>query len=516
MSINNGNGSKPNQPTIAPELVPLAVTVTSDKSIPDSTLAQSVILRQSPIWSRAILWTIVGVTTSAVVWACVAKIDEAIPAQGQIEPQGAVKEVQVPTSGVVKTTYVEDGQRVNRGDKLLSFDPTVAQAQLASLKEIAKALKQENQFYRDQLSDSATVVATQAVAQLKLLPELASLTKSRAALIAENQLYRTQISGSIPGVSLSLEQKERLESNRLELNSRVAADRLEVEKLEKQLSQNQVQLANARSVLASEQGILHDFELIFKQGGLERVQFLKQQQEVGTRQAAVEQLVQEQARLQFAITQAQEKTHNTIAASKTDLLSKMAENEKKIAEIDSQFNKVIVENEKRIAEIESQISQAELTVQYQDIKSPVDGTVFDLKVHTLGFVANSSEPVLKIVPDNTLTAKVFITNRDIGFVKPGMKVDVRIDSFPFSEFGDIKGDLVWVGSDALPPTQARPFYNFPAKIRLEHQSLLVNGREIPLQSGMSISANIKIRKRTIMSIFTDLFAKKIQSLQFMR
>lgn len=194
----------------------------------------------------------------------------------------------------------------------------------------------------------------------------------------------------------------------------------------------------------------------------------------------------------------------------------MAENEKKIAEIDSQFNKVIVENEKRIAEIESQISQAELTVQYQDIKSPVDGTVFDLKVHTLGFVANSSEPVLKIVPDNTLTAKVFITNRDIGFVKPGMKVDVRIDSFPFSEFGDIKGDLVWVGSDALPPTQARPFYNFPAKIRLEHQSLLVNGREIPLQSGMSISANIKIRKRTIMSIFTDLFAKKIQSLQFMR
>jgi len=82
-----------------------------------------------------------------------------------------------------------------------------------------------------------------------------------------------------------------------------------------------------------------------------------------------------------------------------------------------------------------------------------------------------------------------------------MNVDVRIDSFPFSEFGDVKGQLVWIGSDALPPDQIHPFYRFPAKVRLSQQSLLVNGRQVPLQSGMSVSANIKLRHRSVMSIY---------------
>jgi len=139
-----------------------------------------------------------------------------------------------------------------------------------------------------------------------------------------------------------------------------------------------------------------------------------------------------------------------------------------------------------------------------------------LQAHTPGFVANASQPILKIVLDDALTAKVFITNRDIGFVKEGMNVDVRIDSFPFSEFGDVKGKLVWIGGDALPLDQIHPFYRFPAKVQLERQSLLVNGRAVPLQSGMSVSANIKVRSRTVMSIFTDLFAKSVESLKTVR
>lgn len=130
-------------------------------------------------------------------------------------------------------------------------------------------------------------------------------------------------------------------------------------------------------------------------------------------------------------------------------------------------------------------------------------------------MASASAPVLKIVPDDALTAKVFITNRDIGFVKEGMIVDVRLDSFPFSEFGDVKGKIVWIGGDALPPDNVH-LYRFPAKIRLEKQSLLINDREVPLQSGMSTTANIKVRSRTVMSIFTDLFSKNTESLKFVR
>lgn len=97
-----------------------------------------------------------------------------------------------------------------------------------------------------------------------------------------------------------------------------------------------------------------------------------------------------------------------------------------------------------------------------------------------------------------------------------MKVDVRIDSFPFSEFGDVKGEIVWIGSDALPPEEIRPYYSFPAKIRLDKQHLMVKNREVKLQSGMSINANIKVRERTVMSIITDSFAKQIDTLKTVR
>jgi hemolysin D len=131
-------------------------------------------------------------------------------------------------------------------------------------------------------------------------------------------------------------------------------------------------------------------------------------------------------------------------------------------------------------------------------------------------VVTSSEPILKVVPDDALVAKIYITNKDIGFVKEGMTVDVRVDSFPFSEFGDVKGKLVWVGSDALPPDQIYPFYRFPAKVRLERQSISINGRNVLLQSGMSVSGNIKLRERTVMSIFTDMFSSSVESLKFVR
>jgi HlyD family secretion protein len=97
------------------------------------------------------------------------------------------------------------------------------------------------------------------------------------------------------------------------------------------------------------------------------------------------------------------------------------------------------------------------------------------------------------VPSDALVARVFITNRDIGFVREGMEVDVRIDSFPYSEFGDVKGTLTQIGSDALPPDQVNPTFRFPAEITLGDQVIAIDGQPVKLQSGMSLSANIKTR-----------------------
>ncbi|MBP5975286.1 HlyD family efflux transporter periplasmic adaptor subunit [Brasilonema sp. CT11] len=476
----------------------------------------SVVLKQSPLFSRVILWGLLGMTTLVVIWASFAKIDEAVPAQGKLEPQDTVKEIQTPVNGVVKAVYVKDGQKVHRGDVLLRLDPTTARSQLLSLQKVRNTLMQEVQFYRSQLVAKNALSNPQFIERTNLPPEFASLTKNRIALIAENRLYRAQLSEKSQNHQLAPEEEARLEFSKAELNSRLADAKLETEKLERQLTQAQIQFSSAKQVKDVSQTILNGIEPLAKQGGISRVQYLKQKQEVSQQQAEMEQLRQEQARLQYAIAQSKEKLLNTMSGAKKDLLTKIADNEKQIATVDRDLNKAIIENEKQITEIDSQISQAQVTLQYQELRAPSDGIVFDLKAKSPGFVASSSQPVLKIVPDEALTAKVFLTNKDIGFVRKGMKVNIRIDSFPFSEFGDIKGELVWIGSDALPPEQVRPYESFPAKIRLDKQFLRVNNQELPLQSGMSISANIKVRNRTVMSIFSDLFTKQVDSLKSVR
>lgn len=514
-SITPAQDTRPQEPTPNRETGTRQESTTRREST--SKFEQSVILQQSPVWSRAILWVLMGVTTGTIVWACVAKIEEAIPATGKLEPIAAVKEIQAPVGGVVKAVYVADGERVEQGDRLLSLEPTATVAQLGSLQKVRTALTQENEFYRAQMRGLPFSPAVeQAMAQLKLPEELLSLTKSRAALAAENQTYRTLISGSTKGSRLTPDQIERLESIQAELSTRVAAVSSEVEQLGRQLKQNEIQLASAKDNLAMNQEILNNIEPLAKEGAMSRIQYIQQRQEVRTGLAEVDQLAQEQERLKLEIYAKKASVQNTLALTRKDLLTEIAGNDKAIAEIDSQLSKAMMENNKRIAEIDSELSQAQLTLKYQDLRAPVSGTVFDLQADATGFVANASEPVLKIVPDDALTAKVYITNKDIGFVKEGMAVDVRMDSFPFSEFGDVKGKLVWIGDDALPPDEIRPYYSFPAKVRLERQAILLNGREVSLQSGMSVSANIKLRHRTVMSIFTDLFTRKIESVRFVR
>lgn len=252
------------------------------------------------------------------------------------------------------------------------------------------------------------------------------------------------------------------------------------------------------------------------EGAISQIQYERQKQEVLTQQGEVNRLGDEEKRLGISILRTQEDLQNTIATSARDILSKVAENHKKIAEIDTQLSRTRLENKKKIAEIDAQISKAVQSLHYQQLKAPVNGVVFDLKPSSAGFGVGETQTLLKIVPNDNLVASVHLTNKDIGFVREGMDVDVRVDSFPSTEFGSIKGKLTWVGSDALPPTQERPFYAFPAKIKLDSQTLLVNGKPISLQSGMAINSSIIVRKRPVLSILTDLFDKQVKNIESIR
>ena len=474
---------------------------------------QGVILRQSPWASRFVVWAILGISTFTIAWACLAEVEEAVPAQGKLEPKGAVKEVQAPVAGVVSAIEVEEGDEVQAGQELIRFDQTTAQAQDDSLQQILASLEAETAFYRSQLNSTGVVPSYSVPSSVP--QEVYSLTENRAALIAENQYYRAQLTGSSAGLTAA--QMERFRSSAAEKSSRVAAAQLEVDQLQRQLNQAEVQLASNQENLQINQSILDGITPLMEEGGLARVQFLRQQQEVQTLQAEVDRLREEKQRLLLAITQAEEQLNNTIALSNDNLYQNIADNEQRIADINSQLNKLILENQKQIEETRSQLSQTSQTLDYQVLRAPVAGKVFDLQPTGPGFVANPSEPILKIVPeDGQLVARVFITNRDIGFVNVGQDVDVRIDSFPYSEFGDVKGKLLKIGSDALPPDDIYPFYRFPAEVSLDQQDIVINEKSIDLQSGMAVSVNIKTRPRRVITFLTDLFVRKVDSLRTSR
>lgn len=498
---------------IAPESIEEEAPASANKLVRTDAFDQPVILQQTSIWSRGIVWGIVGVATFVIGWAALARIEQAVPATGKLEPTERVQEIQAPVGGVIEEILVEDGQRVQQGDVLIRFDPRATQAQLESLRQVRQSLEQENRFYRSQLLGIEP--SAEDAVRLDLPSGVLQLTANRSTLLAENALYRAQLSGGGTG-GLSADQLARLRVGLTESGSRASAAQLEISQLREQLRQTDTQLNAAEQTLAINEGIQEDLRPLVEEGGLARVQFLRQEQEVLTGRAEVERLRQEQQRIQFAIAQAQQQLQNTLAVTDNDLLNRIAENDKRIAEIDSQLNKAIVENEKQMAELDSQLAQAELTLQYQELRAPIDGIVFDLQAQGPGFVATTSEPILKIVPSEGLVAQVFVTNQDIGFVEEGMPVDVRIDSFPFSEFGDLSGTLTNIGSDALPPDEVYPFYRFPATVELEQSFIEVNNREIPLQSGMSVTVNIITRDRTVLSIFTDMFTGKVDSLRTVR
>lgn len=144
---------------------------------------QSIVLRQSPIWSRTIMITLMGLACFGIAWAYFAKIEQVVPATGQLKPQGTVKEVQAPVSGVVKTVNVKDGQEVKPGDLLLTFDSIAPIAELNSLNKIRLALIKENQIYRRLMGASTGSGSELLYLRGNLPQETAFLLKSRAALV---------------------------------------------------------------------------------------------------------------------------------------------------------------------------------------------------------------------------------------------------------------------------------------------------------------------------------------------
>lgn len=258
---------------------------------------------------------------------------------------------------------------------------------------------------------------------------------------------------------------------------------------EQQLSLKQVELTRYLAVNDTEQQVLRD-SLVLEKEVLSRLDKLNREGAT-----AELQFLQQRNKVQEVAGQLQQ--------AKVERLRQQAILEQGARELSS-----------NLADLRSKLIELNVNIRYQAIRAPEAGLVFELKPKSRGFVAETSEPVMKIVPFDRLEARVEVPSTDIGFVQVGKAADISIDSFPASDFGVLQGKVRKIGSDALPPDQLKQFYRFPVDIRLNSQQLkLKSGVSLPLQVGMSITANVKLRKVTYLQLLLSDFKDKAKSLQ---
>lgn len=212
---------------------------------------------------------------------------------------------------------------------------------------------------------------------------------------------------------------------------------------------------------------------------------------------------------------------NKVEGLKGDLIKLDLEGKRQVNQISQQIEQLNAELaglRSEHAQLNANLTEVKVTNKNQSVRAPVSGIVFDLKLNNPGYIsqAQSSQSALKVVPFNTLEADVEIPSSKIGFVRVGQQADISIDSFPASDFGVLEGKVLSVGSDALPPDQQqmRQGYSYPAVIKLDSQQLKIkNGKTLPLQVGMSLTANIKLRSVSYLQLLLNTFQSKTDSLR---
>ena len=193
-----------------------------------------------------------------------------------------------------------------------------------------------------------------------------------------------------------------------------------------------------------------------------------------------------------------------------DLNNKEILTEVKKSEL-SQEIKFIQDN---LLNFKNQLEEIQENLKYSLIKSPIAGYVYEIKAKDKGFVIDSNQDILKIVPEENLEAVIFINSKDIGFVMAGQEVELSIDSYPASDFGGVDGiiSLISANSRKIDNTDSNLFYE--AKVKLNNQLLELNsGKNLSLKPGMTLTANIKLRRLSYLQLLFSIFSDKSKSIQ---
>ncbi|BAU10382.1 hemolysin secretion protein-like protein [Leptolyngbya sp. NIES-3755] len=450
-------------------------------------------------WTKRLTQIILLGVTAGVGWSVLARVDVVVNTSGKLEPQSQSQIVQSRAGGVVTAVLVREGETVKQGQLLMQFDRTALLNRLQELLIQRQRLVKETAVLR--LAQQGRSIASVSSSNITISPELTSQVQTRLLLVA-------QLSGN--SGSLSLEQQQRFVLYQQQLRDRQSLTELQASSLQSKIAEAEAQIQQTQFQLQREQELLERIRPLVDQGAIPRVNLLQREVSIGDLQKQLVQSNLQKQQIEIGQVQGRVEAGKTLNETQQDL-------QKQLAELDTKFDSIIKENQRQLVEVTAQLNQVRLDLKNQGLRSPADGVIFELASKLPGAVTQPGQTLLQVVPNESLIARVQVANADIANVQVGLPVDIRIDAYPFTEFGPIKGVISKVGSEAVPISQQAPRSTaFPVEVKLDRQFLERRSQRFTLKPGMTITAMVKVRQRAPISYVTEEITKAFDGMKSVR
>ncbi|WP_026471064.1 HlyD family type I secretion periplasmic adaptor subunit [Alkanindiges illinoisensis] len=430
------------------QLASRPVTPTEAEFLPAALALQEQPVSPAP---RIAMWLIVSFFIIALLWAYFGKIDITATAQGKIIPSDRTKVIQPFETATVKQILVKEGQAVKAGQVLVALDYTVAQA------------------------DNTKTSSDLAFARLKAYR--AKYILAKLAGLALPSIDHHNINPDLFNESHSA-----LLSQLNEYQSRLSTYDAEISRRQAELNSSTAQVTNLEKIVPIAKTRADDFKQLKDENYASRHEYL----------------AYEQARLE------KETELDRQRGQVKELSAALNETRTQRAQFMAEFRKSTMDS---LNEAQQQIETLEQegikTAQRQALtalKSPVDGTVQQLAINTVGGVVTPAQALMVIVPkNNPLEVEAFIPNKDIGFVREDQNAEVKIETFPHSRYGTIDAKVLSISHDAINDEKLGLIYS--SLIRMEKSTINVDGKQVNLSPGMAVTVEIKTGQRRLIEYF---------------
>ena len=412
-----------------------------------SSLSQAA-LEKPTTKSQMIVWIILLVILWLIFWASQAELDKIVRGDGKVVPSSQIQIIQNLEGGIVESLFVQTGDKVKAGQILLKLDNT----QFASSYG-------ESELREAELTSKAQRLTAEAFGQPFKITQNEDVSPQIKRLYErEYRLYEAR-------------------SKQLQTTDNILVEQIEQKKLELQDAYSQQkQLSRSLQLLKKEVALMKP---LVKQGIASQVDLLKLEREENEAFSKLKGVQFSIPRLKSSIEEARNKRNDAKEQFANDA--------------HEELNMVLAEKEQLIKSIAALQDRVDRT----DIKSPVNGTVKQMFVNTIGGVVQPGSDIVEIVPeDDTLVLETKILPADIGFIYPGLKAKIKFTAYDFAIYGGLDGTVKRISADTITDEEGNSFYI--ARIETDKNHLGTESNPLFLLPGMTASVDVIVGKHTVL------------------